>query len=747
MTCCTPSNPIGPGSAATDTCKRVNYTLGMLMGVDDFVQDQLYAGSRRRELARELLGYGTVHGLAVVIEADGDKGQRVRVTPGMAWLPSGTPVCVEGEQCANLNDWLLANDALVDAGLSGSPTSFSAYLVLSHVQCLTDQVPIPGEPCRSDDELMAPSRIADSFRLDLRAVPPAQREEDALRDFVEWLLGTELVATSPALDEAGFVAALRAAAQDWLNPSSPPLSPPLSPPWLPPADYMEGSIPAGADEALFRTALRLWATELRPLWMARPDCSCNATPIPPLDDAVLLARLELALVATADGWQLSDAVADPVTVDESRRPVLLTLRMLQELLLRWRDDRDGEPGNSVLAETSFGLPSSPGSSLEYARADHTHGSPTLPILGGDLSGTLDNVLIDSLQGVPLAAPAPIAEGRVLTFSAGQWQPRPLPAAPPPTPVPDLAGDLSGPVTNNRLAALQGVPLAAPARITEGQVLTFSAGQWQPRTLPAAPPPPPPPTPVPDLTGDLTGPVTNNRLAALQGVPLAAPTRITEGQVLTFSAGQWQPRTLPAAPPPPPVPDLAGDLAGPVTNNRLAALQGKPLNAPNPGGDQILRFVNGSWIAVDLPAPGPAPGPTGQFVGRGSAEDFQIVAAGEVRVTLSNGQGQAQMVPAAGGYGELRSLTPRVNKRQQTQVLIPLRAAVENSEKLPNYIVKLTPIWQESTQFGFAPYLLERVKADGRRIDFTVLLLAAEQIVDGEFQLAFQVEVSRFADRS
>ncbi|MEL4178317.1 hypothetical protein [Roseateles sp. PN1] len=727
MACCTPSNPLGPGAAATDTCKRVNYTLGMLMGVDDFVQEQLYGGSRRRELAREVLGYGTVHGLAVVIEADGDKGLRVRVTPGMAWLPSGTPVCVESDQCANLNDWLLDSRALVDAGLSGSPAHFNVYLVLSHLQCLTDKVPIPGEPCRSDSELMQPSRIADSFRLDLRTMPPAQREEDALRDFVEWLLGTELVATSPALDEAGFVAALRAAAQDWLNPSSPP----LSPPWLPPADYMEGSIPANADEALFRTALRLWATELRPLWMARPDCSCNATPIPPQDDAVLLARLELALVATADGWQLSDKLADPVTVDESRRPVLMTLRMLQELLLRWREDRDTEPGNSVVAETSFGLPSSPGSSLDYARADHTHGSPALPVLGGDLSGTLDNVLIDSLQGVPLAAPTPIAEGQVLTFSAGQWQPRPLPAAQ----VTDLVGDLGGALDNNRLAALQGVPLAAPLPIGEGEVLTFSAGQWQPRSLPEAP--------VTNLAGDLGGALDNNRLAALQGVPLAAPLPIGEGEVLTFSEGQWQPRSLPEAP----VPDLAGDLTGPVTGNRLTALQGVPLNAPDPAPDQILRFINGSWVAVDLPAAGPAPAPSGQFVGRGSAEDFEIVAAGEVRVTLANGQGQAQTVPAAGGYGGLRSLTPRVNKRQPTQVLIPLRAAVENAEKLPNYIVKLTPIWQESTQFGFAPYLLEQVKAEGKRIDFTVLLLAAQQIGDGEFQLAFQVEVSRFADRS
>lgn len=734
MACCTPSNTPGPGTAATDTCKRVNYTLGMLMGVDDFVQDQLYEGSRRRELAREVLGYGTVHGLAVVIEPDGDQGPRVRVTPGMAWLPSGTPVCVEGDQCANLNDWLLANAALVNAGASGSPVTFSAYLVLSYVQCLTDQVPIPGEPCRSDDELMAPSRIADSFRLDLRATPPAQREEDALRDFVEWLLGTELVATSPPLDEAGFVAALRAAAQDWLEPSSPP----LSPPWTPPADYLEGSLPAGADEALFRTALRLWATELRPLWMARPDCSCNATPIAPLDDAVLLARLELALVPTAAGWQVSDMVTDPVLVDESRRPVLLTLRMVQELILRWRDDRDGEPGNSVVAETAFGLPSAPGSSLEYARADHTHGSPALPALGGDLSGTLDNVLIASLQGVPLATASPIVEGDVLTFSAGQWLPLPLPAAPPPEPVPPLAGDLTGPLGANQLAALQGVPLAAPTPIAEGQVLTFSAGQWLPRSLPAAPA-----TPIPPLAGDLTGAIGGNRIAALQGVPLAAPTPIAEGQVLTFSAGQWLPASLPAAPPPTPIPNLAGDLVGPIAGNQLTALQGVPLNAPNPAADQILRFVNGAWVAVDLPAAPPA---TGQFVGRGTAEAYEIVAAGEVRVTLTNGQGQAQMVPAPAGYGGLRALTPRVNRRQQSQVLVPLRAAVQNAADLPNYIVKLTPIWQEATQFGFVPYLLERVTAEGGRIDFTVLLLAAQQIVEGEFQLAFQVEVSRFANR-
>ena len=87
MGCCTP-NEIGAGAEAASPCKRVNFTLGMLLGVDDFVQESAYHVACTRELARELLGYGTVHGLQVVIEADGDNGPRVRHAR-MAWLPSG----------------------------------------------------------------------------------------------------------------------------------------------------------------------------------------------------------------------------------------------------------------------------------------------------------------------------------------------------------------------------------------------------------------------------------------------------------------------------------------------------------------------------------------------------------------------------------------------------------------------------------------------------------------------------------
>ncbi len=39
----------------------------------------------------------------------------------------------------------------------------------------------------------------------------------------------------------------------------------------------------------------------------------------------------------------------------------------------------GVPGNTVVNETSFGQSPVAGSSIEYSRKDHTHGSPTDPV--------------------------------------------------------------------------------------------------------------------------------------------------------------------------------------------------------------------------------------------------------------------------------------------------------------------------------------------------------------------------------
>ena len=176
-----------------DVSKHVKFTLGMVLGVDDFDQEFAYLSARDRWLGRDLHGYGTVSGLALSIETDPQRGPRINVAPGTALTPCGHLVCVSPAQCAYLNEWLAANREQVQTALAARPQlsppggTLPLYVVLCYADCPTDDLPIPGEPCRTEDSLTAPSRLRDDFRLELRTMRPRQDEEDAVRDLVRWL--------------------------------------------------------------------------------------------------------------------------------------------------------------------------------------------------------------------------------------------------------------------------------------------------------------------------------------------------------------------------------------------------------------------------------------------------------------------------------------------------------------------------------------------------------------------------------
>ena len=211
-----------------------------------------------------MFGNGTGRGLVRACERWTGLGPQVVVHAGAARTPGGQLVCVPTAQRAVFNAWLAANADAVNSliGSTASPTTLQLFVVLYYRECETDDVPIPGEPCRSDDQLQAPSRVADGFQLELRLEPPKQLEEEAIRDFVAWLRQVEIsdsiTATTP-LDQ--FLDAIRDAAQAWFassNPSSPP------------GDFMFGSPPGAlqvrpenAGEYL-SAAFQLWVTELRP---------------------------------------------------------------------------------------------------------------------------------------------------------------------------------------------------------------------------------------------------------------------------------------------------------------------------------------------------------------------------------------------------------------------------------------------------------------------------------------------------
>src|SRR6266496_4354125 len=73
----------------SDPTRHVNYTLGMILGVDDLTQEFTYLSGRDQWMARDLIGYGTVSGLQVTTETEAEKGPRVVVTEGVAVTPRG----------------------------------------------------------------------------------------------------------------------------------------------------------------------------------------------------------------------------------------------------------------------------------------------------------------------------------------------------------------------------------------------------------------------------------------------------------------------------------------------------------------------------------------------------------------------------------------------------------------------------------------------------------------------------------
>jgi hypothetical protein len=358
MSCsCFTSNAATPSVVDPDPTRHVNYTLGMVLGVDDFMQEHAYLSGRDEWTARDLIGYGTARGLRVGVEVDATKGPRVVVEPGAALSPRGRLICVPGAQCAYLNQWLDAHgQELVGQLGSPPPADVPLYVVLCYRECLTDEVPIPGEPCRSESELMAPSRLADDFCLELRFSPPNQREEDALRDFVAWLKRVDISDAAPdstPLDK--FLRAIRDAAQQWLAPASPLKSPP--------GDFMFGSPPAFLHVRLadageyMRAAFRLWVTELRPKWFDRwRGCAPGSFPTDKKDDeeCVLLAEVGVPILQDGPGrWVVDDKQG--VSVNENRRPYVVHLRMLQEWVLGTAEGAAFyEPGGKDVAVSDGG---------------------------------------------------------------------------------------------------------------------------------------------------------------------------------------------------------------------------------------------------------------------------------------------------------------------------------------------------------------------------------------------------------
>ncbi len=331
-------------AAPPDPTKHVNYTLGMILGVDDFTQEFGYLAARDQWLARDLIGYGTVSGLAVSVRPGGRDGPLVRVEQGVALTPSGRLVCVTGAQCAQVVDWLDAHRIEITREIASPPAdAVHAYVVLAYRERETDAMPVPGEPCRSADELLAPTRVQDSFALELRLEPPAEAEELAVRDFVSWLRQIEVAdeASGSVEDFVSMLSALAHGAHG--SPPEPAHAPSLDfLQDLPPADLQ---IQRAAVPEHLRAAFRFWATDLRHLARAPvPPCGTPVASTPSAADAVLLAEVDVPLTHRLDTGELLLDTERPIEVDDAARATLAHLRLLEEWLLAGQEVLGGPTG-------------------------------------------------------------------------------------------------------------------------------------------------------------------------------------------------------------------------------------------------------------------------------------------------------------------------------------------------------------------------------------------------------------------
>jgi hypothetical protein len=143
-----------PPKSPLDPAKRVNYALGMVLGADDLTQEFAYLDGRDQWATRDLHGYGTVSGLAVT-----SNRVEIVVAPGVGVSPRGQLVRVPRAQCAAIDEWLRTHTEELNFRVAAG--AITLYVVLGYRECETDQAPIAGEPCRTSEELMKPSRIAD----------------------------------------------------------------------------------------------------------------------------------------------------------------------------------------------------------------------------------------------------------------------------------------------------------------------------------------------------------------------------------------------------------------------------------------------------------------------------------------------------------------------------------------------------------------------------------------------------------
>jgi hypothetical protein len=194
--------------------------------------------------------------------------------------------------------------------------NIKVFLTLCYTDCAVDDVPIPGEPCRSEDSLMSPSRIADDYVLNFTLDRPVHREMQALAVLTGWMNG---VADGAETDPAAVESATTQAGKQIMAALG------LHVEGLTAADLAPVDLAAALHADLQRGLQHWWITRLRPLVMAQ-GCADAAVPA---NDCVLLAELAVPVSRTAADAAWEPGAFDTIDLSQRNRPMMMSAMAMQ----------------------------------------------------------------------------------------------------------------------------------------------------------------------------------------------------------------------------------------------------------------------------------------------------------------------------------------------------------------------------------------------------------------------------------
>jgi hypothetical protein len=305
---------------------RVNYEFGLVLGVNEFRQEQEYFLEKDYLYNRELHGYGTASGLKVIANRQEPDDLEVQITiePGMGLDQWGRPIVVREPQCAHLGAWLAKwekdhpgtiAEKLDEAGYA------HLYVVASHSEYPDVCIPITG--CRCGETVQAASRIRDSYNIEFRWEPPQMPAWDAVRSFAKLMSLVRIVPGLPLAlsDEQEIIEQVRKLDQPYAADAFASMTQVLR-------------LPAEiAREALDRI-FTIWITEVRPnpkmLNLLASNANGRAS-----EAAILLARIDFQPELPYEN-SVPRIISFQSPCDDGR-PFLLHTELMQELLLLSKD--------------------------------------------------------------------------------------------------------------------------------------------------------------------------------------------------------------------------------------------------------------------------------------------------------------------------------------------------------------------------------------------------------------------------